>query len=333
MRLIAHIGLHKTGTTSLQFAMAANRELLGKSGVLYPVAGHIDSGGHLNLVWEQVSQWKFKPRFGGLQDFVDEARNSDCDTVILSAESLSGYYNRVEPVELVKKLCDDLGAQATIISTIRPQHTLLDSLYAQNASTGYTDLDFRSYVTKTLTQRSLELEVLLGRWYENFDDVRLLDVESNREKPLLERFLEACDIAMPSGMSMPGRANERATVHTVEYGRYAAKILAGLEVAPATRHQIISMVAKLTRARYPDDPKFSGLDREMAEFLHMHFHERNAQFAARRLSGTSAFAVNDRPAAGKARPCFLDLEKADHEERLAFERIMASAIISIQGQK
>ncbi|MCF7221308.1 hypothetical protein [Marilutibacter chinensis] len=332
MRLVAHIGLHKTGTTSLQLAMAANRELLGKSGVLYPVAGHIDSGGHLNLVWEQVSQWKFKPHFGGLSAFVHEVRNTDCDTVILSAESLSGYYNRTEPVELVKKLCDDLGTRATIVSTIRPQHTLLDSLYAQNASTGYTDLDFRSYVTKTLTQRSLELEVLLGRWYESFDDVRLLDVDGNREKPLIARFLEMCDIEMPAGMNVLGRANERATIHTVEYGRYAARVLAGLEVTPAVRHQIISMVAKLTRARYPGDPKFSGLDREMAEFLHMHFSERNAQFATRRLAGIPPFASDDKPLE-KAKPSFLDLEKADQEERLTFERILASAIISTQAQK
>jgi hypothetical protein len=38
-RLVLHIGHPKTGTTALQFALDANRERLGKFGILYPAAG------------------------------------------------------------------------------------------------------------------------------------------------------------------------------------------------------------------------------------------------------------------------------------------------------
>jgi hypothetical protein len=49
MKLILHIGTHKTGTTSLQAWLANNREALAANGVSYPHATVAHGSGHHRL--------------------------------------------------------------------------------------------------------------------------------------------------------------------------------------------------------------------------------------------------------------------------------------------
>ena len=70
MECILHIGLPKTGTTSLQAALSENRESLLRHGVVYPETGLNGNGKHkglLNAVLTDVDT----ERFGMPKDWVE----------------------------------------------------------------------------------------------------------------------------------------------------------------------------------------------------------------------------------------------------------------------
>jgi hypothetical protein len=89
--LIIHAGVHRTGTTAIQNALADNREALASNGISYPIdfapvgkpsEGFLRSKSHLNLAWslrrkdvqpDQIKEWL-------------QSATQGCWKVILSAE-------------------------------------------------------------------------------------------------------------------------------------------------------------------------------------------------------------------------------------------------------
>lgn len=66
-RVYLHVGLHKTGTTSIQLALTKSRQELRQSGVLYPLAGVPEWArfGHHLLAWSMVTRPEYMPYFNG----------------------------------------------------------------------------------------------------------------------------------------------------------------------------------------------------------------------------------------------------------------------------
>jgi hypothetical protein len=61
-KLIIHPGFHKTGTTSLQQALASSRESLMKEGFYYPKIG---GGAQHRAAWAVIEKtWGWKKRLG-----------------------------------------------------------------------------------------------------------------------------------------------------------------------------------------------------------------------------------------------------------------------------
>lgn len=232
MKVVAHIGLHKTGTTSIQLSLAKNREKLLEKGVLYPRASAVEAGGHLNLVWEATESWKYVSDAGGCDDLVAEARSSKAEVVLISAESLSGYSKSPAPLGIVSKLKDELDADVEIVCTIRPQFVMLDSLYAQNATTGYTVKSFNDYVIEVMNRQLLDFEFLLGRWFDRFHDVRIVAVEPGSGITLEDRFLTALGLHEAVPLETATKVNLRPSARVVEYCRATTAILSNLKFAP-----------------------------------------------------------------------------------------------------
>lgn len=324
MKLTVHIGLHKTGTTSIQHALRSNREVLMRDGVLYPKAGEIDAGGHLNLVWESIGAWKYNGALGGINELIEEVRSTRPEHVLISAESFSGYYRRPEVLAVVERIGKEIGASPKIVSTVRPQFSLLDSLYAQNASTGYTAADFVTYALDTLTSDSLDFESLLGRWFDQFGEVAVIPVERGINTPLVDRFLEAADITKPVGLVDVKPTNLRASVRTVEFGRKACELLGRMSIDAATKHGVISRMRHQILKDYPDDPPFSGLTPALARFISRQFSTSNANFVKKRLAGRSIFSVPLREY--KIRESRVDIDTLALAERDYFEWVLLKAL-------
>lgn len=323
MKLSVHVGLHKTGTTTIQRTLELNREALHEAGILYPRASSIRAGGHLNLVWELTSPWKFEPSLGGLDALVDEVREAQPEHVIVSAESLSGFRRRDDVLEVPRRLAEALGCEPHIVATVRPQFLLLDSLYAQNASTGYADQPYEEWLLTQIAEENVDLEALLGRWFDAYRNVSLIPVEPSSADPLVETFLRTCGVTKVVDLAPAPRANTRTSIRSVEFGRVASRLLQRTALERGKRHEIIRELRTLIGTHFPEDPAFAGMTRETAQFLHRVYAQPNEAFFAERAGGEVAFSVSPEDQLYETHTYSLDT--ASVEERETFEGLLLEA--------
>ena len=163
MTVYLHIGLHKTGTSSIQSFLNTNREVFEAGGFAIPKAGWLE-GAHHNIPLEIMGKPKFSPAAGGLEAALPEidARPH----AILSSEEfefldLSG----------VKRLKQMLGERMVkVIVYLRRQDALIASTYAQQIKMGARLGGFSDYVTQSLYHPRFDLFMLLMRWSKVFGD-------------------------------------------------------------------------------------------------------------------------------------------------------------------
>lgn len=95
--VLFHVGPHKTGTTSLQYAFQALRGVLASAGIYYPKGLH-ESGAHHALAWQLLgrplgflglSSTSVETPSIRIKNWIDEATSTGCKTVLLSAEDFS----------------------------------------------------------------------------------------------------------------------------------------------------------------------------------------------------------------------------------------------------
>lgn len=133
VKLVLHIGLHRTGSTSVQKALLGSRAKLLQLGVLYPRTGLVTQAhhdfGYKILGWR--SPW------GGLASFDDlkstlaaEIAASRCHSVVMSSELFTDIVNAAA-AEVRDRLRRFLAmfAEVRILCVVRHQLPLLESAY------------------------------------------------------------------------------------------------------------------------------------------------------------------------------------------------------------
>jgi hypothetical protein len=163
MTVYLHIGLHKTGTSSIQAFVNANRETFEQGGVAIPKAGWLE-GAHHNVPLEILGKPKFSPAAGGLAAALPEI-DARPDALLSSEEfeflDLAG----------VKRLKQALGERAVkVIVYLRRQDALIASTYAQQIKMGARLGSFSEYVTQSLYHPRFDLFMLLMRWSKVFGE-------------------------------------------------------------------------------------------------------------------------------------------------------------------
>lgn len=96
--LYIHIGLHKTGSTTLQHFLKINKNVLKKLGYLYAETGLVYSGHH-NFSWNLKNDSRFKEQYGCFDKLQLEIDSISVNNIILSSEAFESL-----PPELVKQL-------------------------------------------------------------------------------------------------------------------------------------------------------------------------------------------------------------------------------------
>lgn len=132
-KLIIHIGSHKTGTTSIQRSLYASSAELEQEGVCLfrkSVKGGLTKSGNAGawFLFDAGSDknfMSFKPGFA-------KALSSDCDTVIVSAESFSWFFDKNKLVKFKRQL-DRYFDEIIIIAYIRRQDKHIVSHHQQGA--------------------------------------------------------------------------------------------------------------------------------------------------------------------------------------------------------
>jgi hypothetical protein len=163
MTVYIHIGLHKTGTSSIQSFLNTNRHVFEDGGIAIPAAGWLE-GAHHNIPLQILGKPKFAPANGGLAEALPQidARPH----ALLSSEEF-------EFLDLagVKKLKRGLGDRpARVVVYLCRQDALIASTYAQQIKMGARLGSFSDYVTQSLYHPRFDLFMILMRWSKVFGE-------------------------------------------------------------------------------------------------------------------------------------------------------------------
>ncbi len=216
-RLVLHIGMHKTGTSSIQRFFSRNRRLLGLLGISYPVVRG-PNGRWLSKqtdLFEAISHEKDfgspHPFFGGSAGVVARlnTRIADTDVTVISAEGLSGEF----PDFAIK--CKALQASSVrVVVSLRPQADWVQSFYRQMVlSRDVAERRvFPAFLDDPDTRAHLDYEALLDRWAEAFGADNLRVLQYPPKQALLSGFLQAADLDtrlrwLPYGRAHANRSN------------------------------------------------------------------------------------------------------------------------------
>ena len=161
-----HIGTHKTGTTSIQNALAANRERLRSHGLYVPTAGttHAHSGHH-NLAWQLRDDPRFQPGRGTLDDLLAELSTVTEPGAVISSEDFEYCVEYPQRLAGFERALRAAGWEPRYLVLFRRQSGYAGSLYAELLRHGLT-ASFPRFVAEILGRARFELH---GDWCFHFD--------------------------------------------------------------------------------------------------------------------------------------------------------------------
>jgi hypothetical protein len=159
MKLILHIGIHKTGTSSIQQNFAEiNESVLRKYGYQYPTFSNGSNklvnhsavfyslftekplNYHMNIRWGFNTLNKIESLHASYKKQISEVFNTESDTVIISGEDISSL--SLQALQSLKKFfTDECGViEFEVICATRGHESLLSSIVQQRVKDG-TDID------------------------------------------------------------------------------------------------------------------------------------------------------------------------------------------------
>lgn len=233
--LYLHIGTEKTGTTSIQRFLKANRELLGRHGILYPAAPGEQN--HLGLTVAALEDKKTGPlrkifevrtredlrkfRDALNRDLADELKVRPYTKAIMSGEHCSSRLVSEAEVERLKGMLSPFFDRIFIVVYIRRQDDYLLSTYSTTIKSGRT----RPLVVPTgrRVQTRYDHWGLISRWARVFGKDSI--VCRKYEKPSLKGgdvildFLDAVQVDQNLPFERPESLNESLDANTLEFLR------------------------------------------------------------------------------------------------------------------
>lgn len=181
-RAILHLGGEKTGSTTLQRTLAANRPALAAEGILYSAAAGTDNHVLLALHATEGQGTADLRAMAGLSDaaafaaflhdFPDrlraEADASDAHLVIYSNEHLSSRLRNAAAVERVRALLAPVAAEVRVVYYARPQQELVLAGWSTMLKSGSAE---RFALDRLLHHGTLlDHAALVERWAAAFPD-------------------------------------------------------------------------------------------------------------------------------------------------------------------
>jgi hypothetical protein len=298
MKVILHIGWHKTGTSSLQTFLSKNRTmLLEHHGILYPDTGFI-SHAHHKLAWSLqdplISQWAKKISFRTPAEEIftllfTECRNKNAETVLLSSEefSLTEKYN-------IKRLESIIAPhQITIVAYIRRQDKYLESLYNQLIKTSFMryKLDFGRFIENKIKEGGLNYMDYFSKWSDALPGAEFIIRPYEREllpqNDICHDFLN--QILKNPGQDFafnPKEENESLGFRSVEFIRRMNRI----SIGEGQHQKIVMLLKQMEKEKKQHRGLLSGTTRQ--EILDT-FQQSNQQFSVQYFGGVNPFLLNE----------------------------------------
>lgn len=230
-RAYLHLGIEKTGTTTLQSFLASNREALERRGVAYPLTPGWSN--HLKLNAYAMDDDKFddtRAKYdlkspGDIEQFrqhfrrelaMELSRLDRCTKFVFSNEHSSSRLTTPEEAQRLLDLFEPHFEDIRVILYLREQGRNMVSSYSTNIRNGSTRLPDFQYIN----WKKYDYYSRVTRWSELVGRsnvvVRIFDHEAFVGNDLLLDFLEALDEPWDENFTRPSRKNLRLDARSLE---------------------------------------------------------------------------------------------------------------------
>ena len=148
VQVTLHIGVEKTGTSSIQGFLNDSRSVLLAQGVLFPIAPgktnqtRLPAAAMLDDVGIRAHAIKrFGPDFDVklVRELQAEIAGSAADRLLLSSEHCAARLRTVEEVQRLKTIVETVGGDVTVLIYLRRQDEFLTSIYSTAIRSGHTE--------------------------------------------------------------------------------------------------------------------------------------------------------------------------------------------------
>ena len=309
-----HIGLEKTGSTSIQKYCSHHRKRLSKKGILYPSSLGQKNHTKLALVLPDYAKIDFLRRQSGITTLQQIRTASqrlqralrteiiDCQphTVIVSNEHLSSRLTTPEEIQRLRTFLLPFARTLTIYVYLRPQEQLILSRYSTYIRCGGTK-NFAEYL-QLPRPVFLNYASLLNQWSAVFDDnniqVRLFNRDALEEGNVVTDFIKQLPLADPDlPQADAGSSNISLPIATLEKLR---KLYLRL---PALQRPAMAKVRRFIIRWLDSSGETLALDRASADIIRRRFDAENRAVAQRFFQRDILFTAHTtEPAANQPQP-------------------------------
>jgi len=190
---ILHIGMHKTGTTSIQKFLAAHRDALLAAGIDYPFTGRTNDDGSFHYQHYQLANFIGGKSVEVPQNFNDEGAISEAPVCILSSETFYNHNNSASVSRARQLLVGDVK----VVCYVRDPVSHIRSHYMQ-ALKRLEIVQFQEFIRQNIRKlQKLErtsfycYDENLAYWRNTFD----LTEVAYRRNYQIEDFFRDCGLA------------------------------------------------------------------------------------------------------------------------------------------
>lgn len=273
MRLILHVGAHKTGTTSIQKFLRKNELTLKKHNIIYPnfdIIGKPKKYAHHELSHAIASKSNILT-YANAKSFINKCHELYSDkTVIISAEpfyrhfiSQSDSFNIWRAKETyIKRVADLFGEDIEITFVFRRQDSFAASLYQENVKVNRYSKSFDNFIIDFSYYFNYYRNVKL--WSKYFKKINVYTFEELLIENNLEiNFLKKLGLSISDNLISAEKENRSFHPDMVEFKR----ILNGSPLSLSTLSKIKDMMIDYNNRNYVKTDSFWLDPEQRAKFI------------------------------------------------------------------
>ena len=251
--LYLHIGMHKTGSSSIQHGLVQNSEVLKKHDYYYPMEGTYYWPHEHSVAPLAYGALNIRPEYIGnrvinhevcVSDIRRDIKATKCSNVIVSTEHF-WYAKTQEDVKKIFEIFADLFETMTVILYLRRQDFSIESHWSQWAKMGLTTSSFDEYCDENITDPIFNYYDSISHWIKIFgkDNVVITPFEERQffRNNLIDDFCKKLNLKIE--IEFPASINksppkdylelQRAffkSIHTIDERRKFSQIFASLPI-------------------------------------------------------------------------------------------------------
>jgi hypothetical protein len=307
-----HIGLHKTGTTTIQDYLIANAELLETHGVFVPFKHR----NHSLTFWVNGKQNNQK-RQNQWTRLMRKIKRSELNTVVLSSEFFSRDISEIENWHVN---FDELVAQGYNIKFIlylRRSDRRFESLFIEAIKGGNGLKDIRDFPY----ERFIDNWALCQKIVSKFGDDSLIvrKFEEDAKQGLLNSFMQCLGVTNVGIDEAKYQANTKPSLDQLRAIQYAGELYGRLVSKMFnTQRQRRKAIKRWTKSfiasteHWNDQKSYTLLPFDVANLILADQYESNKKIATTFFGGDMTYLHTEDLAQNKAESLSIDNMKSEH---------------------